>query len=87
MKSFDRPRTGNLRVAKRLTQGPSTVKGSDRQSVGGFVRYEKGVLRLAPSRSPDPVRARSAAAVHVVESGPDSSFQPGTARQTRRRCR
>ena len=42
MKSFDRPRTGNLRVAKRLTQGPRRSKAptASRSGVSSVTRKE-----------------------------------------------
>ena len=77
MKSFDRPRTGNLRVAKRLTLRTVTIKGSDRQSVGGFVRYEKGVLRI---RSELRCRSRAGRRVQTIRSSrngpPDKGRSP-----------
>ena len=42
MKSFDRPRTGNLGVAKRLTQGPRRSKAptASRSGVSSVTRKE-----------------------------------------------
>ena len=68
MKSFDRPRTGNLRVAKRLTQGPRRSKAPTASRSGDSSVTRKEFSGSSPSSA--------AAAVHVVESGPDSSFQP-----------
>ena len=68
MKSFDRPHTVNLRVAKRLTQGPRRSKAPTASRSGGSSVTRKEFSGSGPR----------SAAVHVVESGPDSSFRPET---------
>ena len=68
MKSFDRPHTGNLRVAKRLTQGPRRTNPPTASRSEGSSVTRKEFSGSGPSSS--------AAAVHVVKSGPDSPFQP-----------